>query len=80
MWPELWVSDWLNTRDTLHRSPPVGPAGARFDEVLGEYTLAYTAVRIASDPDAVLLEFLHSTNEAAPRCADWDRQNLERSS
>ena len=63
-----------------YRSTPVEPAGAGFDEVLGEFTLPYTAVRTASDPDAVLLEFLQSTYEAAALSADWDRPTLERSS
>jgi hypothetical protein len=62
-----------------YRSTPVTPEGAGFDEVLGEFTMPYTAVRTASDPDAVLLEFLQSTYEAAALCADWDRPNLERS-
>ena len=63
-----------------YRSTPVDPAGAGFDEVLGEFTLPYTAVRTAPDPDAVLLEFLQSTYEAAALSADWDRPNLERPS
>ncbi len=48
-----------------YRSTPVAPAGASFDDALGEFTLPYTAVRTAPDPDAVLLEFLQSTYEAA---------------
>ncbi len=63
-----------------YRTTPVTPADAAFNEGLGEFTLPYTAVRTASDPDAVLLEFLQSTYEVAARCADWDRPNLERSS
>ena len=61
-----------------YRSTPVAPAGARFDEALGEFTLPYTEVRTATDPDAVLLEFLQSTYEAAAATADWDRPSLER--
>lgn len=61
-----------------YRSAPVTPAGAGFDEELGEFTLPYTAVRTAADPDAVLLAFLQSTYQAAARCADWDRPSLER--
>lgn len=62
-----------------YRAAPVGPAGASFDDALGEFTLPYTAVRTAPDPDAVLLEFLQRTYEAAATCADWDRPALERS-
>ena len=45
---------------------------------LGEFVLPYTAVREAADPDAVLLEFLQSTYEAAADTAAWDRVALER--
>jgi hypothetical protein len=61
-----------------YREAKVGPGGARFDESLGEYVLAYEAVRTAADPDAFLLEFLQSSYEAAADCASWDRQALER--
>jgi hypothetical protein len=35
-------------------------------------------VRQAADPDAVLLEFLQTTYEAAADLARWDRDALER--
>jgi hypothetical protein len=53
------------------------PAGARFDPTLGEFVLPYAAVRQASDPDALLLDFLDATYAAAANAADWDRPNLE---
>lgn len=55
----------------------VAPAEARFDEGLGEFVLAYDAVRLAADPDAALTAFLQSTYEAAADLADWDRDQLE---
>lgn len=61
-----------------YRTIPAGPETARFDETLGEYVLLYTAVRTADDPDAVLLEFLQRTYEAAAATAGWDRAALER--
>ena len=45
---------------------------------LGEFTLPYTAVREADDPDAVLLEFLQSTYDVAADKGGWDREALER--
>lgn len=57
---------------------PSGPATARFDEDLGEFVLPYTAVRTAANPDAVLLEFLQATYEAAADAARWERAALER--
>lgn len=59
------------------RTADVGP-DARFDHELGEFVLPYTAVRTAADPDAVLLDFLQRTYEAAADNAGWDRAALER--
>lgn len=53
------------------------PAGARFEETLGEFILPYEAVRTAADPDALLLEFLASTYAAAADAGRWDRAALE---
>jgi hypothetical protein len=56
---------------------PVGPAEAFYDKSLGEFLLPYGAVRVADDPDAMLLEFFQSTYEAAAELAGWDRAELE---
>lgn len=61
-----------------YRHWSVVPRPAGYDEALGEFVLPYEAVRTASDPDAVLLEFLHSTYEAAAESGAWDRTLLER--
>jgi len=53
------------------------PAGASFDEAIGEYVLPYEAVSQASDPDGALLQFLQATYEAAADGAEWDRSSLE---
>jgi hypothetical protein len=55
------------------------PGAAFYSGDLHEFLLPYDAVRQAADPDAVLLEFLQSTYEAAAKLADWDREALERS-
>lgn len=57
----------------------VEPAEAYFHEDLGEWILPYEAVRGASDPDATLHAFLHSTYEAVADLAGWDRAALDRS-
>ena len=59
------------------RDAKVLPEAAFYDEPLGEFVLPYEAVRTASDPDAMLLDFLHTTYEAAADCGDWDRAALE---
>ncbi len=61
-----------------YRTMPAGPNSARFDDELGEFVLPYTAVRTATDPDAVLLDFLQHSYEAAATAGDWDRAALER--
>ena len=53
------------------------PAGAAFDTTLGEFILPYDAVRAAVDPDALLLDFLKATYEAAATAGKWDRSALE---
>ena len=56
----------------------VAPQAASYREALGEFVLPYEAVRTASDPDQVLLDFLQTTYEAAATTGDWDREALER--
>ena len=56
---------------------PVRPEAAFFHERLGEFILPYDAVRTAPAPDAMLLEFLQTTYEAAADGANWDRAALE---
>ena len=60
-----------------YREWAVRPAEASFSKDFGEFVLPYEAVRTADDPDAMLLEFLQSTYEAAAECANWDRTGLE---
>jgi hypothetical protein len=53
------------------------PAGAEFDPALGEFILRYDVLRQAPDPDALLLDFLSATYQAAADAARWDRAALE---
>lgn len=57
---------------------PVRPAGAFYSEDLREFILPYDEVRNAGSPEAVLMEFLQSTYEAAAESGGWDRGALER--
>jgi hypothetical protein len=59
-----------------YRARPM-PAGAAFDETLAEFILPYEAVRTAADPDALLLEYLTSTYQAAADTGGWDRAALD---
>ena len=53
-------------------------AAAYYHSQMREFILPYAAVRTAVDPDAMLLEFLQSTYEAAAVLGRWDRAALER--
>jgi hypothetical protein len=59
------------------RTAKVLPEAAFFSEALGEFILPYDAVRTAANQDQVLLEFLHTSYEAAANAAKWDRDALE---
>jgi hypothetical protein len=59
------------------RDKPV-PPDAHFDPAIGEFILPYDAVRAAADPDALLLDFLNSTYDAAADAGKWDRAALDR--
>jgi hypothetical protein len=56
----------------------VQPAAARYDTALHEHILPYEAVRKASSPDALVLDFLESTYVAAAELGGWERSSLER--
>jgi hypothetical protein len=53
-------------------------AGAFYDKNVGQFILPYDAVRQASDPETLLLDFLQETYAAAADLAKWDRKALER--
>ena len=57
---------------------PAGPAAAFYSPDFREFVLPYDAVRQSTSPDAMLLEFLQSTYEAAANLGKWDRAALER--
>jgi hypothetical protein len=56
----------------------VRPAAAQYNAQAGEFILPYEAVRNHPTPEALLLEFLQSTYEAAAELGAWDRAALER--
>jgi hypothetical protein len=56
----------------------IQPSAARYDTSMREWILPYEAVRTSADPDAMLLEFLESTYDAAATRGKWDRAALER--
>jgi hypothetical protein len=53
-------------------SAPVAPAAAGYDTSMKEFLLRYDDVRSAAAPDAVLLDFLQTTFDAAATRGKWD--------
>jgi hypothetical protein len=51
--------------------------GAYYDAGFGEFFLPYATLRSATDPDALLLDFLSTTYTAAADTGQWDRAALE---
>lgn len=82
-WPGSGALDYPAFYSYAYPEPPdfrtmkARPDAAFFSEALGEFILPYEAVRTAADPDKALLDFLHSTYEAAASAAKWDRDALE---
>jgi hypothetical protein len=60
-----------------YSSSTVRPKETKYNKELGQFLLPYDAVRLAKDPDTVLMEFLQSTYEAAAIAGKWDRDALE---
>ena len=56
----------------------MAPVAASYSTAFGEFLLPYDAVRLAGEPDDLLLQFLQSTYEAAADLGRWDRAILER--
>jgi hypothetical protein len=54
----------------------IEPQTASYHAQLREWILPYDAVRTASSPDEVLLQFAQSTYDAASSLAKWDRASL----
>ncbi|PKV75907.1 DUF5996 family protein [Pontibacter ramchanderi] len=55
----------------------IKPKQAYYHPELREFILPYEAVQKAEDPEAMLMDFLQSTYEAAAELAKWDRRALE---
>jgi hypothetical protein len=53
------------------------PPGAIYETTLGEFLLPYDTVRAASNPDALVMDFLQASYAAAASLGRWDRAALE---
>ncbi len=59
------------------REYKVKPAGAYFNETMGEFILPYDIVRKSDEPDRIVHEFFSSTYEAAAIQGKWKRMSME---
>ncbi len=60
------------------RQASVQPDAAYFHPELGEFILPYESVRVATDPDRMVLEFYRGAYEVGAALGGWDRAGLER--
>jgi hypothetical protein len=60
------------------RTAAILPDAAFFHPELAEFILPYEKVRLAADPDQMILDFYRSTYEIGATLAGWDRAALER--
>ena len=75
--PEAAFYSYCYPTPDAFKEQPVQPDAAYYYPELGEFILPYAAVQQADDPDAMLMNFLQTTYEAAANTADWDRAALE---
>jgi hypothetical protein len=61
-----------------YRLASVPPDAAYFNRELGEFILPYDKVRVAADPDRLILDFYCGAYEVGATLAGWDRARLER--
>lgn len=59
------------------KTAKVRPAEAYYEANFGEFVLPYDAVQKSSAPDAMVLDFLQSTYEAAADLGKWNRSELD---
>jgi Family of unknown function (DUF5996) len=60
------------------RTAAIRPEAAFFHPELAEFIVPYEKVRLAANPDQLILDFYRSTYEIGATLAGWDRQALER--
>ena len=59
-------------------SAPIRPASAYYSRELADFILPYEAVRAATSPDDMVLDFYQSAYEAGANLRGWDRAALDR--
>jgi hypothetical protein len=75
--PEPAFVAYTYPEPTAYRLVTVRPKGAYFHRELGEFILPYDKVRVAADPDQLILDFYRSTYEVGATLAAWNRAALE---
>jgi hypothetical protein len=60
------------------KNSDIEPETAYYDENLREFLLPYKEVQQSNNPSQTLLNFLHSTYEAAANLSGWDKNSFEK--
>jgi hypothetical protein len=76
MMPEPVFYSYAYPEPTGFSEAKVHPSFAKYNPQLKEFVLPYEQMRQAESPDAALLEFAHSTYDAASALGNWDRAAL----
>jgi len=76
MMPEPIFYSYAYPAPTGFAEAKVQPSAATYNAQLREFILPYEAVRKATNPDQVLLDFARSTYDVASTLANWDRAAL----
>ena len=75
--PEAAFYSYCYPTPDAFKDQSVEPSDAYFHQDLGEFILPYAVVQQAERPEAILMNFLRTTYEAAATTGDWDRGALE---
>ncbi len=76
--PEPALVAYTNPEPPGCRTAAIQPDLAFFHPELAEFILPYERVRLAENPDQLILDFYRSTYEVGATLAGWDRVALER--
>ena len=76
MMPEPIFYSYAYPAPTGFSEAKVQPSFAGYNAQLKEFVLPYDQMRRSESPDAALLDFAHSTYDAASTLGDWDRAAL----
>ncbi|SHN16027.1 hypothetical protein SAMN04488057_108190 [Cyclobacterium lianum] len=76
--PSAIFYSYVYPADPQFAGQPVLPKEAFYSAEMGEFILKYEDVQKSNNPEAMLMDFLQSTYQAAAKTSGWNRSELER--